>query len=27
MQVDFNTYVRDLLKEIERGKKRAKVTA
>ena len=27
MQVDFNTYVRDLLKEIERGKKRAKATA
>lgn len=25
MQVDFNTYVRDLIKEIKRGKKRAKV--
>lgn len=27
MQVDFNLYVRDLLKEIERGAKRAKVRA
>ena len=27
MQVDFNLYVRDLLKEIERGAKRAKVGA
>ena len=27
MQVDFNTYVRDLMKEIERGKKRASQTA
>lgn len=27
MQVDFNTYVRDLFKEIERGKKRASVSA
>ncbi len=27
MQVDFNTYVKDLMKEIERGKKRAKVSA
>ncbi|MEM8616902.1 MAG: NAD(P)-binding domain-containing protein [Pseudomonadota bacterium] len=27
MQVDFNVYVKDLLKEIERGKKRAKVNA
>lgn len=24
MQVDFNTYVRDLMKEIARGKKRAR---
>ena len=27
MQVDFNLYCRDLLKEIEKGMKRAKVTA
>ena len=27
MQVDFNTYVRDLHQEIEKGRKRAKVTA
>jgi len=27
MQVDFNTYVRDLLKEIDRGKKRARAKA
>jgi hypothetical protein len=27
MQVDFNTYVKDLTKEIERGRKRAKATA
>ncbi|MEM1390932.1 MAG: NAD(P)-binding domain-containing protein [Pseudomonadota bacterium] len=27
MQVDFNTYVRDLMKEIERGEKRARVAA
>jgi hypothetical protein len=27
MQVDFNVYCKDLLKEIERGAKRAKVTA
>jgi cation diffusion facilitator CzcD-associated flavoprotein CzcO len=27
MQVDFNTYVKDLMKEIERGKKRAKANA
>ena len=27
MQVDFNAYVKDLMKEIERGRKRAKATA
>ena len=27
MQVDFNTYVKDLMKEIQKGKKRAKVRA
>ncbi len=27
MQVDFNAYCKDLLKEIERGAKRAKVNA
>ncbi|MFT6517974.1 MAG: cation diffusion facilitator CzcD-associated flavoprotein CzcO [Candidatus Azotimanducaceae bacterium] len=27
MQVDFNTYVKDLTKEIERGRKRARATA
>ena len=27
MQVDFNTYVRDLHQEIEKGRKRARVTA
>ena len=27
MQVDFNTYVRDLMKEVERGHKRARVSA
>ena len=27
MQVDFNTYVRDLLQEVARGKKRAKISA
>ncbi|HAY05765.1 MAG TPA: monooxygenase, partial [Hyphomonas sp.] len=27
MQVDFNAYCKDLLKEIERGAKRAKVSA
>ena len=27
MQVDFNTYVRDLMQEIEKGRKRARVTA
>ena len=27
MQVDFNTYVRDLMQEIEKGRKRARVSA
>ena len=27
MQIDFNTYVKDLMKEIERGKKRVKMAA
>ena len=27
MQVDFNAYVKDLMKEIERGRKRVKATA
>ena len=27
MQVDFNVYCKDLMKEIERGAKRAKVSA
>jgi len=27
MQVDFNTYVRDLMQEIEKGRKRARITA
>ncbi len=26
MQVDFNTYVRDLMQEIEKGRKRARVS-
>ena len=27
MQLDFNTYVRDLMQELEKGRKRARVSA